>query len=205
MQRHSKTFKLILGAMFIALTAIGANITAIIPFLVIGGVPITLQTVFSILAGLVLGSRFGSFTKFAYMLIGLAGAPIYARFAGGIGMLISPTFGFVVAFIATAYVAGKIRERSETFNGYLVGAITGLVVNFLIGTHWMYIAYKLWFQAPENFTYGLVWAWMALPFVKDFLLTIVIALVAYRLQKLGYVIYERKQRFEDDTFKKQNI
>src|SRR5690625_2645633 len=188
MQQRSKTFKLILGAMFIALTAIGANITAIIPFLVIGGVPITLQTVFSILAGLVLGSRFGSFTLFAYMLIGLAGAPIFARFAVGIGMIISPTFGFVVAFIATAYVAGKIRERKETFNSYLIGAIVGLLVNYLIGTHWMYTAYTLWFEAPENFTYGLVWLWMALPFVKDFLLTVAIALVAYRLQKLGYVI-----------------
>src|SRR5690625_3459198 len=150
MQQRSKTFKLILGAMFIALTAIGANITAIIPFLVIGGVPITLQTVFSILAGLVLGSRFGSFTMFAYMLIGLAGAPIFARFAGGIGMIISPTFGFVVAFIVTAYVAGKVRERTETFNGYLIGAIVGLLINYIIGTHWMYAAYTLWFEAPEN-------------------------------------------------------
>lgn len=188
MKQHSKTFQLIIGAMFIALTAIGANITTIIPFLVIGGVPITLQTVLSILAGLVLGSRLGSFTMFAYMLIGLAGAPIYSRFAGGIGSLISPTFGFVIAFIITAYVAGKIRERHNIFTGYLLGAIVGLLINYIFGTHWMYAAYSLWFEAPEDFTYTLVWLWMALPFVKDFILTIVMALVAYRLQKLGYVI-----------------
>ena len=48
MEKRNKTFDLTLGAMFVALTAIGANMTSIAPFLVIGGVPITLQTFFAV-------------------------------------------------------------------------------------------------------------------------------------------------------------
>src|SRR5699024_7158080 len=68
---HSKVLNLTLGAMFVALTAIGANMTSIVPFLVIGGVPITLQTFFAVMAGLVLGSRLGAFSMFVYMVLGL--------------------------------------------------------------------------------------------------------------------------------------
>src|SRR5699024_7172906 len=152
MREQSKIFKLCFGAMFVELTAIGANITSIVLFLVVGGVPITLQsffavydgldlvcrvgsyimfeyimlgvyitsivlffvlgcvpitlqTFFAVLAGLVLGSRVGAFSMFVYMMLGLVGAPVFAQFKGGMGMLLSPTFGFILSFILIAYVA----------------------------------------------------------------------------------------------------
>ena len=55
-----RTTDLTAAAMFVALMAVGANITSIAPFMVVGGVPITLQTFFAILAGVVLGSRLGA-------------------------------------------------------------------------------------------------------------------------------------------------
>src|SRR5690554_1441255 len=78
-----KTIELTLISMFIVLIAIGANITTIAPFLVVGGVPITLQTFFAILAGLVLGSRLGAITTSAYAFIGFVGLPVFAQFMGG--------------------------------------------------------------------------------------------------------------------------
>src|SRR5699024_506911 len=110
MREQSKIFKLCFGAMFVALTAIGANITSIVSFLVVCGVPITLLIFFAVLAGLVLGSRVGAFSMFVYMMLGLVGASVFAQFIGGMGMLLSPTFGFILSFILIAYVAGKIRE-----------------------------------------------------------------------------------------------
>src|SRR5699024_8014799 len=98
------------------------NITSILPFMVIGGVPITLQTFFAILSGLILGSRLGAFTMFVYMMLGLAGVPVFAQFKGGISMLLSPTFGFIVSFILIAYVAGKLVERKQSFSMYIVAA-----------------------------------------------------------------------------------
>src|SRR5690606_23994719 len=88
--------------MFSALMMIGANITSFVPFMVIGGVPITLQTFFAVLAGAFLGSRLGAISMAVYAFIGLVGAPVFARFSGGIGEILSPTFGFILSFIFTA-------------------------------------------------------------------------------------------------------
>src|SRR5690625_7604698 len=77
MENKFTPINLTLGSLFVALTAIGANITSIIPGLSVGGVPITLQTFFAVLAGLVLGSRLGAFTMFVYMMLGLVGAPVF--------------------------------------------------------------------------------------------------------------------------------
>lgn len=188
MRNQSTAFKLTLGAMFVALTAIGANITSIVPFLVIGGVPITLQTFFAILSGLVLGSRLGAFTMFVYMMLGLVGAPVFARFSGGAGSLISPTFGFIVSFILVAYVVGKIRESKSSIYTYTLAALVGLFINYVFGTNWMYAAYKLWFEAPEGFTYKLAWLWMVVPLPKDIVLAILAGAFAYRLEKSGVTI-----------------
>src|SRR5690625_6998786 len=103
MKKKWTTLNLTLGSLFVALTAIGANITTIAPFLVVGGVPITLQTFFAILAGLVLGSRLGAFSMFVYMMFGLAGVPIFDLFKGGIATLFSSTFGFILFFFLISY------------------------------------------------------------------------------------------------------
>lgn len=168
-----------LAAMFAALCAIGANVTSM---LVIGGVPVTLQTFFCILAGLILGSRLGAFSMIVYTLIGLAGAPIFARMSGGLQTIFDPTFGFILSFILAAYAAGKIAETHTTRAGYLIAAFTGLVINYGFGTNWMYAAMKWWAEAPEGFSYGLAWSWMLVPLPKDIFLTIVAGLTAPRIR-----------------------
>lgn len=189
MKEQSKTFKLCVGAMFVALTAIGANMTSIAPFLVVGGVPITLQSFFSVLAGLVLGSRLGAFSIFAYTVLGLAGAPVFAQFKGGVGMLLSPTFGFILSFIIGAYVAGKMREINPSLTSYVSASLVALAINYIFGTNWMYTAYQLWFEAPPEFSYKIAWLWMAVPLPKDIILNIFAGLFAYRLQKHGVIIH----------------
>src|SRR5690625_3312579 len=127
------------------MTAIGANITSIAPFMVVGGVPITLQTFFAVLAGIVLGSRLGAFTMFAYMMLGLVGAPIFAQFKGGPATVLSPTFGFIVSFILVAYIAGKLVEKRKSISIYMISALIATAINYLLGTNWMYLAYMFWF------------------------------------------------------------
>lgn len=183
LDRQSNVRKLTYGAMFVALTAIGANITSIVPFLVVGGVPITLQTFFAILAGLVLGSRLGAFSMFVYMVVGLVGVPVYARFGGGFSSILSPNFGFIISFIIVAFVVGLIREKNSSLPSYITAALVGFVINYVFGTNWMYMAYKLWFEAPEGFSYGLAWLWMVPPLPKDIILSVVAGIFAYRLAK----------------------
>src|SRR5699024_7229638 len=141
---------LTLGSLFVALTAIGANITSIIPGLSVGGVPITLQTFFAILSGLMLGSRLGAFSMFVYMMLGLVGVPVFAKFTGGPMTIITPTFGFILSFILIAYVAGKIVEKKQTITSYIGAALLAIVLNYVIGTNMMYLAYMFWFEAPSG-------------------------------------------------------
>ncbi|MCM3390188.1 biotin transporter BioY [Ureibacillus chungkukjangi] len=170
--------------MFATLMMIGANITSFAPFFIVGGVPITLQTFFAVLAGLVLGSRNGAIACTVYMLIGLAGAPVFAKFSGGFDSILSPTFGFILTFIFAAYLTGKIVETFQTLKHYIVAALFSMLVIYIAGTNWMYLSYKLWADAPPELSYQLVWGWMLIPLPKDIILAIFAAFLAFRLQRI---------------------
>jgi biotin transport system substrate-specific component len=178
-----KPLDLTMGSLFVAMMAVGANITSIAPFMVIGGVPITLQTFFAILSGLVLGSRLGAFSMFVYMILGLAGVPIFAQFKGGAATFLSPTFGFIVSFILIAYVAGKLVETKRGLPMYIFSALVAMAINYVFGTNWMYAAYKLWFEAPNGFSYTMAWAWMMVPLPKDIILSAFSGVFAFRLER----------------------
>ena len=176
------TFELSLAGMFVALMAIGANITTMIPFMVVGGVPITLQTFFAILSGAILGSRLGAITMATYAFVGVTGAPVFAKFSGGVASIIGPNFGFILSFILTAYVVGKIVEKKKSLRAFVTASLTGMGINYLFGTNWMYFAYKFWAAAPDGFTYKLAWLWMAVPLPKDIALSIGAAVFAHRFE-----------------------
>nr|WP_248563114.1 biotin transporter BioY [Niallia sp. NCCP-28] len=167
-------------ALFVAFTAIGANIGN---FFIIGGVPLTLQTFFAILAGLVLGKRLGSMAMIAYMFVGLVGLPIFSQFGGGFRVIFSPTFGFILSYIIVSYVVGFMIEKKATLPMFIFSSIVGLILNYVIGTNWMYFAYKFWAAAPEGFTYGLAWSWMLVFLVKDVIVSIFAGVVGHRLNK----------------------
>lgn len=179
---NSKVRNLVLSGLFAAFMAVGANIS---PFLVIGGVPVTLQLLFAILAGGLLGSRWGAFSMLAYMLIGLAGAPVFAQFKGGPASLLSPTFGFIISFIFVAYATGKmVGDRVDVAKKHYFGAgILSIALNYLIGTNLMYLAFKFWAAAPTGFSYAVAWSWMAAYLPLDIVVTIVSLGVLARLRK----------------------
>ncbi|GKU84770.1 biotin transporter BioY [Niallia sp. NCCP-28] len=175
-----KTIEITMIALFVAFTAIGANIGN---FFIIGGVPLTLQTFFAILAGLVLGKRLGSMAMIAYMFVGLVGLPIFSQFGGGFRVIFSPTFGFILSYIIVSYVVGFMIEKKATLPMFIFSSIVGLILNYVIGTNWMYFAYKFWAAAPEGFTYGLAWSWMLVFLVKDVIVSIFAGVVGHRLNK----------------------
>ncbi|MEH7416190.1 biotin transporter BioY [Neobacillus drentensis] len=181
--RNLRALDLTLAAMFVALMAIGANISTIAPFLHVGGVPITLQTFFAILAGAILGSRLGSIAMIVYMLVGLVGVPVFADFTGGLSIIIRPTFGFILSYILAAFLIGKMVERNKSLPVFITASLIGMAVNYLFGTNWMYFAYKLWAAAPEGFTYKMAWLWMVAPLPKDIILSVLAAIMAHRLEK----------------------
>lgn len=179
---------LTLIGMFVALMSIGANITAWAPFLQIGGVPITLQTFFCFLAGALLGSRRGAIAMIVYLFLGLAGVPVFAGFKGGLSTVLSPTFGFIISFIFTAYVTGKIIESKNkpTLITFLIASIIGLVFNYMIGTNYMYIALSFFMDASDSVTYTGTWVVMLAYLPVDLLTIVAAALFAPRIYTILY-------------------
>ena len=81
---------------------------AIVPGIPVGalGVPITLQTLGVMLAGLVLGPARGGAAVGLYVLAGLAGLPVFSGFRSGLGVLAGPSAGYLIAFPFAAMLAG---------------------------------------------------------------------------------------------------
>ncbi|WP_226581686.1 biotin transporter BioY [Halobacillus litoralis] len=175
-------YDITIGSLFVALMAIGANITAFLPFLQVLGVPLTLQTFFAILAGLILGSRLGFFSVFVYALLGLAGAPIFAGFSGGISTLLSPTFGFIVSYVILAYFVGKIAESKRNLPRYIIAALTGIFINYFIGVNLFYFALNFW-AGGEGISFTLAWSSMVPFLIKDIALAVAAAYFAIRLER----------------------
>ncbi|WP_394251739.1 biotin transporter BioY [Arthrobacter pityocampae] len=95
-----------LVAVFAALIAA----LAILPGIPVGplGVPITLQTLGVMLAGIVLGPARGTAAVLLYLVVGLIGLPVFSGFSGGFGVLAGPSAGYLVAFPLAALVAGLL-------------------------------------------------------------------------------------------------
>ena len=174
-----KTIDLILAALFAALMGVGANMASFLPS--ISGVPLTFQTIIAILAGAVLGSRLGTISMVVYALVGLVGVPVFAGFEGGFGAVLTSSFGFILSFIVLAFVVGKLIEKSgqPKFPIFLLACYVGLVINYVIGTTYMYGALNLWLHSPMS--YQTAWVIMVPFLIKDAILTFVIAVVAERI------------------------
>src|SRR5438093_1674360 len=81
-------------------------------------VPITLQPLVVVLAGMWLGPAAGAASMVLYLAAGAAGLPVFAPIgAPGIARFIGPTGGYLIAYPAAAYVAGLLSARASTFAG----------------------------------------------------------------------------------------
>mgnify|MGYP002538725789 CR=1 FL=1 len=127
---HSKTLSLALIALFAALTAVGAFFK--IPFALAA---ISLQFLFTAMAGVLLGAGYGALSQAVYVLIGLVGGPIFAR--GGFSYIFQPTFGFLLGLIPCAFVIGKLAKRPLTFWRTALSMLAGLAVLYAIGVPYM--------------------------------------------------------------------
>ncbi|MFD1361445.1 biotin transporter BioY [Lentibacillus salinarum] len=182
-----RTVDLTFGAVFVCLMAIGANITVWFPVLAlpIGGatVPLSLQTFFATIAGLMLGKKRGSIAMMTYILVGMAGVPVFAQMKAGPMQLISPTGGFILSFIFVAFFTGLIAERSRkpSIPAYTVASLVGLAFNYGIGVTYMYLAMNTWLALAIS--YPVAWASMMPFLIKDAGLACLAALFMVSLAK----------------------
>lgn len=130
---------------FAAVTALAARVTIHLPFT---PVPITMQPLAVVLAGLVLGAWGGALAQLSYLGLITAGLPLDANGFGPV-VFFGPTAGYLIGFAPAAFVAGWLAERLAARNwwGNFVAALTGMLVLYLVGASWLAVLLGSWQQA----------------------------------------------------------
>lgn len=158
--------KMVFAALFASLTAVGAYVKIPLP---LTPVPVTMQVFFVLLAGCILGSRWGTISMIVYLLLGIAGFPVFSGGTSGLGVLFGPTGGYLVGFIFAAFVTGKLSEtmhqRSLLKNS--LHMLVGLCIIYIFG------AFRLMQVADLTFQQTMVAG--VLPFIIGDVISLIIA------------------------------
>jgi biotin transport system substrate-specific component len=127
-------------ALMAAVTAVAAQITIPLPF---SPVPFTMQVLAVLLSGMLLGARNGALSQLVYVLVGAAGAPVFAGFSGGLGVIFGPTGGYLLSYPLAAALAGlaagtvaRASRRRALLAGFLWGC-AGLAAIYAVGATWL--------------------------------------------------------------------
>jgi biotin transport system substrate-specific component len=133
MESAVRTRRAVLVALFGIFTAVGAFVRVPLP-----GVPFTLQVPAVLLAGVALGPWLGAASQLAYIAVGLLGLPVFAT-GGGPGYVLTPTFGFLVGFVAAALVVGLVAgdPARSGLPRVAVALVLGIVAIYLVGVPWL--------------------------------------------------------------------
>jgi biotin transport system substrate-specific component len=124
---------MVLASLMAALTAVGAYIH--VP---IGPVPIVLSTLFSLLSGLLLGSRWGLASMGLYLLVGAIGIPVFAGGKGGFAHFFGPTGGYLFGYVLAAWITGFISEHSRGLLSLdILAVLVGSLAIYGLGVPWL--------------------------------------------------------------------
>ena len=165
---HLKTKELILCALFIALVTVGTFIK--IP---VGTDVYTLQFLFTLLAGLLLGPRLGAIAVGTYVVMGL-------------GYIAQPTFGYLLGFIVQAWVNGTLVRKAKeiSFRSLMEANLAGMAVVYLFGMVWFYVVSNHIINAPISL-WAVVWYCGILQVIPDVILCVGAAMIGLRGYKAG--------------------
>ncbi len=160
-----------------------AVICAAAPFSIpIGAVPLSLATLAVMLAGTLTGPLDGACSAAVYLLLGLAGVPVFSGFRGGAAVLAGPTGGYLCGYPLLAALCGlslpllRVVRRKR---GHEPGALTGVPVIAacaVTGTVLLYCAGTAWFCAVTGMTLRKALAVCVLPFLPGDALKIAVCI-----------------------------
>ncbi len=180
--RNTRTQQTAMASLLVALTSISAWIQ--LPTLL---APITLQTFFTYLAGNLLIPQYAFLCQLSYVLLGLAGLPVFSS-GGGVSYLSHPTFGYILAMPIAALVIATVRTKrsASTWWSKILNITLGAVIIFAIGVFWLYGCSR-WLLTKELTLAQILWAG-TLPFIPGEAIKIILA--AYISTKINRVLKE---------------
>lgn len=133
---------LIAVAFFAALITVGAWISFPLPF---SPVPIVLANLFVVLSGAILGKWLGPLSVIVYLLMGIAGIPVFANHTAGPSVIAGPTGGYLIGYVLAAFVTGLLveylpgvtRSKTAVTARISVGLTMGALMVYLTGIPWL--------------------------------------------------------------------
>lgn len=128
---RNATKSLVLAGLFAALTAVGAFLK-----LPLGAMSLTLQFLFTAMAGVLLGPKWGAVSQAVYVALGIVGLPIFTL-GGGPGYVFQPSFGFLLGLIPAAAVVGALTRGNKRPRRVAPACLAGLGVLYLVGLPYM--------------------------------------------------------------------
>lgn len=142
--RNNQLKMLIVTALFAAIIGIMAQITIPLPL-----VPITGQTLAIGLAATILGKKYGTLSVVVYIMLGIAGLPVFSGMSSGLGIVFGPTGGYIIGFLPAAFLIGWIVERfGFTITFAIIANIIGMIVTLTFGAVWLkFVAELSWMAA----------------------------------------------------------
>jgi biotin transport system substrate-specific component len=120
-------------------TAAAAQISVPLPFT---PVPFTFQPMVVLLGGAVLGPELGMLSQICYLAAGFAGLPVFAAspdLPQGVGRLLGPTGGYLMAYPVAAFATGFLARRGfdRRYLTSVVAMTIGLALVFAGGITWL--------------------------------------------------------------------
>jgi biotin transport system substrate-specific component len=135
---------MVLTGLFAALLSISSQI-----YIPIGPVPHTLQLIFVLLAGIMLGSRWGSASVAVWISLGVFGLPVFAQGKAGAAVLFGPTGGFLVGFMICAWLVGRLTEGKQIrYIRTLFIMLGSLALVYLIGLAGLMASFTYFLHKP---------------------------------------------------------
>ncbi|MDQ7822505.1 MAG: biotin transporter BioY [Candidatus Eremiobacteraeota bacterium] len=156
-------------ALFASLTALGGFLSVPLPF---GLVPLTLQSLFTMLSGLLLGPFLGPLSQALYVVMGAFNFPVFSGGAAGLAVLFGPTGGYLWGFIAGSLIIGVIAGSKNDIPRLLAALIAGTAAIYACGVAQLAFVTHMSFSAA--LMTGLV------PFLPGDAVKIALALVVVR-------------------------
>lgn len=165
-----KTKEITLTAIMLTILIICSQLS-----LPIGPVPITLQTLAVMMIGYLLTPRNALLATSIYLIIGLAGLPVFSAFSGGLQYVFMPSFGFALSFIPASYLQAKYLERNKPleFRHLITAGLLNFFVTYLIGLTYMAGILNIYMNNQLNFV-GILMAGF-IPFLLGDILKIIVA------------------------------
>lgn len=127
----NKTAEMTKMALMVAMNCVSAYIIIPLPFSLS---PLALQTLIVNLTGYVLNAKQAFMTMLVYLLVGLAGVPVFTGGSAGPGKLFGPTGGYIIGFLFTAVFLAYFRGEKYNFKRYaLLGCVIGIPLIYVFG------------------------------------------------------------------------